>query len=73
MDCVGCMSTGLSTCCESSIIVVTSGCTDNRGGADDVEVTTGATPAARSAASGELEDVVLVREDARSSTGVGSA
>lgn len=73
MDCVECMSTGLSTCCELSIIVVTNGCTDKRGGADVVEVIAGVAPVARSAASGELEDMVLVREDAKSRTGVGSA
>jgi hypothetical protein len=55
------------------MIVVTMGCTDRRGGDDVVEVTAEATLVARSAANGALEDTVLVREDARSSTGVGSA
>jgi hypothetical protein len=73
MDCVGCMSNGLSTGCESSIIVVTSGFTGRRGGADVVEVTTGIPPVPRSIVCEALEDMVLVRDDARSSSGVGSA
>ena len=73
MDCVGCMSNGLSTGCESSIIVVTSGFTGRRGGADVVEVTTGIPLVPRSIVCEALEDMVLVREDARLSSGVGSA
>jgi len=71
MHCVGCMPTGLSTCRESSMIVVASGCTDKRGGADVVEVPAGAIPVVRSVVA--LKEMVLVREGARSSTGMGSA
>lgn len=53
------------------MIVVT--CTDIRGGADVVEVTAEVTPVPRSVLSEASEDMVLVRVDTISSTGMGNA